>query len=148
MNPHQSTSINQLASVKPQQSTHINLLSSINPHQSTFTNRLTSIDPHQSTHNPHHSTRISQPTINPHQPTHLSQPTSINLHQSTHISHSTSVVFTCRGAVWPFLYLYFAGPCLGLDCHNTPTPARTPRLGLSQHTDTSKNTKAWTVTTH
>ena len=37
---------------------------------------------------------------------------------------------------------------LGLGCHNILTPARTPRLGLSQHTDTSKNTKTWAVTTH
>ena len=46
-------------------------------------------------------------------------------------------------------------PRLGL-CHNTETPARTPRLGLSQHTgtnndtsnNTSKNTKAWAVPQH
>ena len=38
---------------------------------------------------------------------------------------------------------------LGL-CHNTLTPARTPRLGLchNTHTDTSKNTKAWAVSQH
>ena len=38
-------------------------------------------------------------------------------------------------------------PLLGL-CHNTLTPARTQRPGLSQHTDPSKNTKARAVRTH
>ena len=33
----------------------------------------------------------------------------------------------------------------GLGSDTTQTLARTPRLGLSQHTDTSKNIKAWAV---
>ena len=34
-------------------------------------------------------------------------------------------------------------PCLGMGCVTTLTPARTPRLRLSQHNDTCKNIKDW-----
>ena len=124
--------------------------------------------------NPHQSTHISQPTthiirpasVNP-QSTHISQPTSVNPHQSTCISQPTSVIphlsFLHAAVQFGRFYIFISRALVlawtatthrhqqehqGLDCHNTLTPARTPRLGLSQHTDTSKNTKVWTVTTH
>ena len=39
-------------------------------------------------------------------------------------------------------------PCLGMGCVTTLTPARTPRLRLSQHNDTCKNIKDWAVSQH
>ena len=129
VDPHQSTFINQPTSIYFYQSTHINRPTSVNPQPTSF-------DPHQSTHN--------QPTsANPPQSTHINQPASVNPHQSFHICRF--YMPRCSLAVSISL---FRGPLPCLDCHNTLTPARTPRLGLSQHTDTSKNTKAWTVTTH
>ena len=127
VDPHQSTFINQPTSIYFHQSTHINLLSPIDPHQSAHISQPTSVDPHQSTHN--------QPTsANPPQSTHINQPASVNPHQSFHI---------CR------FYMPRCSLAVSISLFRGPLSW----LGLSQHTDTSntdtsKNTKAWTVTTH